>query len=386
MSQRILIVIRRLGMGGIEQATISLANAMAAEGHRVELLVLKGKPQLVPHPDVKIHCRDLDREARRSLDGLGRYLLGRTFFKLANRDVSLAWHGEAITRRFQSFLSEQEHGDTPFDLVLVRGQGAYELLWNLHDPRLWQMVEAVVGHHEGRRCEPAWQTHRLYADKQIVCVSEGIRQGLVAHLERSGVTASAIRVIHNAVPIERIRQLSQAPVNGLPEGPYLVHVARLVPEKHQALLIDAYARARARGLELSLVLVGDGSERPRLEQQAQELDVADHVRFVGQQANPYPWMAKASALVLSSRFEALGLVLIEALALGTQCVATDAPGGIREVLIDEQARLIADQDPDSLASAMLDAVDNPVEVKPEWAERFSEANILPRFLQLAEAQ
>jgi len=75
MNQRILIIIRRLGMGGIEQATVTLANALATQGHRVELLVLKGQPQLTPSPDVTVHFRDLDREARRSLGGLALHLL-----------------------------------------------------------------------------------------------------------------------------------------------------------------------------------------------------------------------------------------------------------------------------------------------------------------------
>lgn len=383
MNQRILIIIRRLGMGGIEQATVTLANALATQGHRVELLVLKGQPQLTPAPDVTVHCRDLDREARRSLGGIGCYLLGRTLLKITFRNATIAWHGQAIGRRFQAFLDDQEQGDMAYDLILVRGQGAFELLWSIHDPRLWQMVEAVTGRYQGRRHEPAWVTRLLYANKQVICVSEGVRQGLSIHLEQADVALKELRVIHNAVPIERIRQLSHQPMEGIPEGPYLVHVARLVPEKNQELLIDAYAIARSRGLELPLVIVGDGSERPRLLQQVNERGLSTSVLFVGQQANPYPWMAHASALVLSSRFEALGLVLIEALALGTQCIATDAPGGIREVLIEEQARLVADQNPDSLASAMLEAIHKPVQVKPEWADRFSEPKILPRFLRLA---
>ncbi|QJQ99308.1 glycosyltransferase [Halomonas sp. PGE1] len=384
MAHRILIVVRRMGMGGVEQATVTLANAMAAEGHQVELLVLKGEPLLTPDDAVTVHRRDLDREARRTPAGLFLYMMGRTLLRLLFRGSGFAWHGPAIARRLDNFVAGQEKGASPYDLILVRGQGAYELLWDADDPRIWQMVESVTGHHKGRRRETSRQTRRLYAKKKVVCVSEGIRHGLEEHLEQAGITAAEIRVIHNAVPLDRVRQLSQASIEGLPDKPYLVHVARLVPEKNQALLIDAFAEARAKGLDLPLVIVGDGSERPRLEQQAQALGVADHVLFVGQQANPYPWMARASALVLSSRFEALGLVLIEALALGTQCVATDAPGGIREVLIEEQARLITDQDPESLASAMLAAVSNPILVKPDWAERFSEAYILPQFLKLAD--
>src|SRR5690606_3006072 len=120
------------------------------------------------------------------------------------------------------------------------------------------------------------------------------------------------------------------------EQPYLVHVGRLVPVKNQRRLLQAYQIAVEHGLKHDLVIIGDGSERAALEVLSEALGLSHKVHFLGSQSNPYPWVKQADAFVLSSNFEGLGLVLIEALALGTPCVACDVPGGIREVLRGDQ--------------------------------------------------
>nr|WP_291322451.1 glycosyltransferase [Desulfonatronospira sp.] len=85
-----------------------------------------------------------------------------------------------------------------------------------------------------------------------------------------------------------------------------------------------------------MVLLGDGPLRPRLESMIWELGLAGRVHFPGFQDNPLPWMREATLLVLPSRHEGLGNVLIEALACGTQIVATDCPSGPAEILEDGQ--------------------------------------------------
>jgi glycosyltransferase involved in cell wall biosynthesis len=379
--QRILIVLRRLAMGGIEQASLTLANAMAREGHEVHLLVLKGSGQLQPDPAVTVHCCHLERRARRRPLGMLWNLCSRVLLKPLLPRSGFVWQGLACGPVFHDCLQrlEAEHGR--FDLVLVRGQGAYELLWTIRDPRLWLVVEAVTGHF-GTGPLGRFLLRRLYRQRQLVMVSHGVEQALLARLHNSGVAPARHRVIHNAVPLALLRQKARAPCRPAIAAPYLVHVARLVPVKNQALLLQAYALARGRGLDMPLVLIGDGSQRAALQHLADRLDIAPFVHFLGQQDNPFPWVAAASALVLSSRFEGLGLVLIEALALGTQCVATRAPGGIAEVLVGEQQRLLAEPTAESLADKMLEAITHPVTINPEWVERFSEPRIVRAFLDL----
>ena len=378
--KRVLIVLRRLGMGGIEQASMTLASAIAKEGHEVHMLALKGTPIYSPEPPVKLHCRDLEKEQRSSISGQLWNLLTRLVLKPLFPDSGFVWQGISCSKAFAPFVEglETQHGR--FDLILIRGQGAFELLWKVQDDRVWRVVEAVTGHFKGYLA--SWLTRCLYQNHQVICVSQGVQDKLLKNLQRHNVLISKSKVIYNAVPLEKIKALAEEPHSPSFETAYLVHVARLVPIKQQKLLLNAYYLARQQGLDLPLVIIGDGSERRSLEALARRLAITEWVHFLGQQTNPFPWVAKATAFVLSSRSEGLGLVLIEALALGTQCVATDVPGGIREVLTDEQSRLLAEPSAESLAAKIIEAVNNPIKIDSAWTERFSEPRISHEYLDL----
>jgi glycosyltransferase involved in cell wall biosynthesis len=219
----------------------------------------------------------------------------------------------------------------------------------------------------------------VYQGKRVVAVSAGLGKVLTDILAKHQVSVAQQTVIYNAMPISEIRASAHEKVTDLPPVPFILHVARLSPVKNQSLLLEAYA---ASGLTLPLVIIGEGSEGLNLRNLASRLGIVDQVLFLGQKHNPYPYMAQATAVVLSSNQEGLGLVLIEALACGTQTVATDVPGGIREVMIDELQRLLAEKSVSGLAEKLREAVNMPVVVRSEWADRFDLAQIVPQFLQL----
>lgn len=378
--RRILLVVRRIKTGGIERATLNLAEGLVQCGHDVHLMILKGQSEL-PVPDgVHVHYCDLDKLARRNLGFRLFDVFGRGVLRFLFPGSSFVWRGLLCSRAMQDITQTLEQQYGPFDLILLRGQGVFESLWNFSHPALWQVVEgppATFSHFGLGR----YFYRMLYADKQVVAVSAGIWRVLADELSRCHVQVRCHEVIHNALPIAAIRQQAQEPVADLPAKPYLIHVARLNPVKNQALLLESYAHS---AIQLPLVIVGDGKERSNLAALANQLGIADRVLFLGMKANPYPYMAHAAAFILSSRQEGLGLVLIEALACGTQIVATDVPGGIREVLVDELQRLLAENSVDGLAAKMKEALTDPVVIRSEWAERFDSSRIIPLFLNLID--
>ncbi|EOD56293.1 glycosyltransferase [Aeromonas molluscorum] len=379
--RRILIILRRLQAGGIEQATITLANAMAAQGHEVHVWVLRGDARLTPDPAVHLHAGgDIEREARRGLLGSSCDLLGRGLLKHLVPGSGFVWTGWRTSALAKARIAEWESQYGAFDQILIRGQGAFELLWDLHDPRCWQLVEGPSSKLRHYRFG-GWLAAKLFQDKQVICVSQGIAEVLQQMLSHFSVRPTRQTVIHNGVPLARVRQLAQLAQDPPITGRFLVHVARLVPVKDQTLLLRAFKRAE---LDCKLVIIGEGSERTVLERLIQMLELDERVILLGHQANPYPWVAGAEAFILSSRTEGLGLVLIEALACGTQAVATDVPGGIREVLIEEQTRLLAAHDEAALAAKMREALADPVQILPHWVDRFDDGEIARRFLALIE--
>jgi len=110
------------------------------------------------------------------------------------------------------------------------------------------------------------------------------------------------------------------------------------------------------------VIAGEGSCRDDVRALADRLDVADFVSLPGYVDNPYGYMRRADALLLSSRYEGLPTVLIEALACGCPIVATDCPSGPREILAEGQyGRLVPVGDIERMADAVVATLDDPPE-------------------------
>ncbi len=165
-----------------------------------------------------------------------------------------------------------------------------------------------------------------------------------------------IRVIPNGIDLAEARRLAAEPAQGLedlPAGwPRLCTAARLSAEKDLRLLLESFRRLQAMQPAV-LILVGDGPERPRLQQQVADWGLGERVRFVGERANVYPYMAQADLYVHTCQFEGFGYTMLEALACGTPVVATDCPYGPREVLgAGRYGVLVPPGDAESLAQAL----------------------------------
>lgn len=143
---------------------------------------------------------------------------------------------------------------------------------------------------------------------------------------------------------------------GLPADRVLcAFVGRLAPQKNPELLIEAWSRC---GLsQASLVMVGDGPLRARLEQRAGSLPAAGHVRFAGVLADVAAFVRATDLVVLPSSAEGMSNAMLEAMACGVPVIATDV-GGIREVLGEDGRAgwLVPADAPEALATAITTAM------------------------------
>ena len=168
----------------------------------------------------------------------------------------------------------------------------------------------------------------------VVAVSGGVGESVQRSL---GLDAGRVHVIYNGVPIDSIGRLAREEVahpwfeDGGP--PVVLSVGREAPQKDHPTLVEAFGLVR-READARLVILGKHSApyRARLKSVAQRYGVEDDLGFVDFDENPYRYMRRAALLALSSRWEGLPTVVLEALACGTPVVSTDAPYGPREIL------------------------------------------------------
>jgi len=196
----------------------------------------------------------------------------------------------------------------------------------------------------------------------IIAVSEGVAAKL---RDLPGVPPDRVRVVYNPAYAPRIESMALEPVPHpwLEDSsmPVLVASGRLEAQKDFATLLRAFALLRNRR-PARLVILGQGSLGAQLQALADELSVSASVLFPGYVLNPWAYMGRASAFVLSSAHEGLPGVLVEALGLGIPVVSTDCPTGPSEILDrGRYGRLVPVHDPASLARAIEHALDTPVD-------------------------
>jgi glycosyltransferase involved in cell wall biosynthesis len=177
-----------------------------------------------------------------------------------------------------------------------------------------------------------------------------------------GIPQSRLAVIHNSVDLARIQRLALEE----PGHPWLaplrksliLSVGSLTPRKDYPTILRALSIVRA-SRECKLIVLGEGSERKKLERLARELAIEDAVQFLGFDPNPFRWMSRARMLVSASLAEGCPNVIQQALACGTQVVATDCPGGSKEILEGGKwGRLVPIRDPRAMAEAIEQTFDD----------------------------
>jgi len=170
------------------------------------------------------------------------------------------------------------------------------------------------------------------------------------------------RAFGDAVRLERIPNATpelEADQAAL-DRPVVIAAGRLTWQKGFDLLIPAFAQVVRRHPEWTLRICGDGPQRKNLERLIIEHDLSNEVLLMGAVDRLDLQMSQASMYVLSSRFEGLPMVMIEAMSLGLPVVSFDCPTGPRDVIENGRSGiLVPAEDVDALAGAMLDLVEDP---------------------------
>jgi glycosyltransferase involved in cell wall biosynthesis len=307
--KRLSIFLPSLAGGGAERAICGIANGLAARGIDVTLVLGTASGPYIDIPAPAVRVVDLCAGSTpRALPRLARHLR---------------------SSRPDTLLAAMSHANVVAALAyrLAGSQGRLVLSERVN-------LSSVFGAHRDLRTRTTRALMRLTYRwaHGIVAVSEGVAQDLTRHIP---VPPERVVAIYNPVVDDLLLAQAAAP----PQHPWLVSgtvpvvlaAGRLIAQKDFATLIDAFARLR-RARPVRLLILGEGELRTSLLAQAQALGVSEDVALPGFDTNPFAAMRAASVFVLSSRFEGLPGVLIQAMACGARVVSTDCPSGPREVL------------------------------------------------------
>jgi glycosyltransferase involved in cell wall biosynthesis len=216
----------------------------------------------------------------------------------------------------------------------------------------------------------------------LVAVSEGVADDLARTIS---LPREHIDVVYNPViTAELERRAGEAvdhPWFGEGKPPVILAVGRLTPAKDYPTLLRAFSKVRSKH-DCRLIILGEGELRPKLEALVKDLDIGDSVQMPGFVENPFSWMRQATLFVLSSAWEGLPNVLIQAMACGTQVISTDCDSGPREILEGGKwGQLVPVSSPDAMAKAICSQIQNPTILEvSQRADYFSDTHAVENFL------
>lgn len=334
---RIVEVITTLGVGGAEMHLLALTRGLLARGHRPEVVYLKGEGELAP-------------EFLRA---------GVPVRKIAMESAAAA---PGAIARIASFLRARRPDVVHTHLLKADGAGAVAALLGGRSRRL------LASKHNDERAllHPVFsRVHGALSglDRRVIVLSDHVGRFVAEH---GRVAPSKIRRIYYGVDAESFASASPDGVReslGLAAGDFvIVCVARFAPQKDHGSLLEALAAARAEDARVKLLLVGDdpfGDHRRRAEEKARSLALGDAVRFLGIRRDVPSLLAASDLFAMSSLWEGLGLVFLEAMAAGKPIVATRV-SAVPEIIPDGEAGLLVPAaDPAAMAAAFLDVARRP---------------------------
>ncbi|TXH69278.1 MAG: glycosyltransferase family 4 protein [Thiothrix sp.] len=318
-NKKIAFVIHSLGRGGAEKVVSELSIYWRNKGYSVTLILFENE---VGYP-IGGELINLNLPS------------GDGFFERVFILLKRAWHLKKVYAKQQ------------FDLIIA-------VMETASFPSIMVNSQTIASNH----CNPSlyfsqaeWKlAASLFPKaKKVVCVSEIAKQAFQSRLP----SETPLTTIYNPVDFVSLADFSTKSPSIKIEEKYIIAVGRLEPQKRIDRLLNAYADSKL-SHEAKLLILGEGSLRPQLEQQIKNLGLVGQVLMPGNIENPHPNIARAEFLVLASDHEGFPMVLIEALAIGKPVVSTDCATGPNEIIQHGQNGLLV---PVENTLALRDALD-----------------------------
>ncbi|GGA38135.1 glycosyltransferase [Okeania sp. KiyG1] len=353
------IHIRFLYGGGAERVLVNLMPAFIKQGVKVDLVMNMAEGPYLPEvpPEVRI----IDLKTKKTLAGLPKLV---RYLRQERPKVLLSFlhypNEMAILAKYLAFVNTR---------VIVSERNALSM-------------------HAGN--EPSSEKWSAISTKLLYPLADGIlanSNGVAQDLANiTGISPKRIKVIYNPTItpgiFEKSQQTLDHPWFQLGQPPVVLGVGRLDPQKNFSTLIKAFAKVR-QTKPCRLMILGRGRETVQLQALIKELDLENDVALPGFTNNPYPYLKKAAVFVLSSLWEGLPNVLIEALALGTPVISTNCPCGPEEILDGGRyGSLVPVGDDEAIAKEILDILSgNSRQVDSAWLEQFRVENVAQQYLE-----
>lgn len=370
--KKILFYTNGIGLGGVERTLLAFLEGLDKEKYDIKVAFQYENEnfferEIPPKIDYKymlplnIINKSLEyREKKRNI-----------FYKILY-SFMLSYERYIIKRNFLEFSKDR-------DLLIDFKSGDFLKLLNLKKniPKVcWIHGDIINLHNYNGRKE---KLKRMFMScKKIISLGRIMKENIIREMPE---IKEKVEIVYNPFNIEKIKQESEKIANLSVEeikklnDEYIIMVARLeLKEKDFFTLFKAYKIVLEKDKKLKLYILGDGSDKEKINNKIKELDLEGKIILLGKKENPYPWIKNSQLLIHSSKSEGFGLVLVEALILNKIVISTDCPVGPKEICDNGKYGVLVEiGDYKAMAREIEDLLKNSSERKKELLNRSEEA-------------
>lgn len=359
MSKKICLLVDSLSSGGAEKVASHMSFSLSEKGYKVTIVSMRNE--------------------------LG-YLYKGTLFNVGL--IKEKHNRLSALLLFKKYFKEQK-----FDVIIdhrVRNNFFKELLFSKYVFNKTQVIYCV--HHYDLKFYFSYLKWPMLArlphvkKRQLVSVCDDIKLEMAELLN-----LESVRVYNYVLADEIIKRASQP--HKQREFPYIISVGRLVKLKQFDILISCYAKSELPKNNIKLLILGNGSEKEKLEALISDFNLQHHVKLIPFKNNPYMLIKEARSLILSSRGEGFPMVLIEALTLSVPIIAFNCKSGPNEIIENAvNGLLVEDQNQEQLTMALNkllldDSFYKEIKANTnKGLEKYSEEQIIQEWINLLENQ
>ena len=360
--RRVGLIITNLAGSGAEKIVIQMSRMFKEKDIDVHIFLLENVITYDNIDDLQIHFLSAKRNIYKALKIFGDKLLALKLKKIVKQI-------ESDSIKFDLFLSNLPAADR----VAVQADLPHSR-YLIHTSYSMELNEFRQRGQTSRAVKKEKLYHSLYEEKDLIAVSEGIKEDL----DKMGIGYRSCEVIYNPFDIAEIRKEGKEKMSHEIEGEYLLSASAFRPVKRYDILLKAYSKLQDPP-PLKLLC----NTHPKLEKMIDTLGIRNKVEILGFTKNPYPIIKNAKLLILSSEREGLPTVLIEALILGTPVVSTDCISGPSEILTGDLSVYLAKvNDSDDLSKKIILALEYYPEIKEIHIEKFSAENVYQKYVEM----
>lgn len=356
---KILFIIDHLGCGGAERITLQLAEYLATHEHSIHLAVLNGRLNYY-HCTANIAYTDLQL--------CESFAYGKMWKNKVLSPDEKTKIDTLLTNNFDLIITGYNNGHwlAPY----LKGNVWHWIHGDLLEFRKFnnplKQIKEYIRFFKNKR-----KFAKLFKNRNLITVNRDLESKAQTYTQpKSTVTiANGVQVSDDLI--------AQAPYTEKKWD--VIFVGRLVPIKQVDHAIKAFSMSNLSG---KMAIVGDGSERQKLEALTKELNISDRVDFLGWVDEPHTLMLQSKCLVMCSLYEGSPVTLAEAIALGVPIISYNSSAGITDLFSDEikSIALVESQNIPQLSKNLLLVIDRPYLYSENNQNIISMKNMSDKFL------